>query len=103
MDNQNKYYFKISPEVILNKIFTVQYPSGTTANQLETDPCCDVTATTTTVTDYGEATVYSSMTQLLSGGTNGTSTLTDLSVPILLLESAVDYGIYSVFDGAIHQ
>ena len=103
MDNQNKYYFKISPEVILNKIFTVQYPSGTTANELDVDPCCDVTATTTTVVDYGEATVYSSMTQLLSGGTNGTSTLTDLSVPILLLESAVDYGIYSVFDGAIHQ
>lgn len=103
MDNQNKYYFKISPEVILNKIFTIQYPSGTTANDLEVDPCCEVTATTTTVIDYGEATVYSSMTQLLSGGTNGTSTLTDLSVPILLLESAVDYGHYTVFDGAISQ
>ena len=103
MDNQNKYYFKISPEVILNKIFTIQYPSGTTSNQLDEDPCCEVTATTTTVVDYGYATVYSSMTQLLSGGTNGESTLTDLSVPILLLESAVDYGHYSVFDGAISQ
>ncbi len=38
--------------------------------------------------DPTEKLVTSSMTQLLSGGTNGTSTLTDLSVPILLLESA---------------
>ena len=103
MDNQNKYYFKISPEVILNKIFTVQYPSGVSVNQLDEDLCCEVTGTTTTVIDYSDATVYSSMTQLLSGGTNGASTLTDLSVPILLLESAVDYGHYTVFDGAIHQ
>lgn len=47
--------------------------------------------------------VYSSMTQTLTGGTNHTSTLTGLTVPILLVQNTVDLGYYSVFDGAIAQ
>ena len=47
--------------------------------------------------------VYSGMSETLSGGTNGTSLLTGLTVPILLVENTVDVGYYSVFDGAILQ
>lgn len=75
---ENYYSIKISPEVILSDKTVVQY-SG------ESVP------------------VYSSMTQLLSGGTNRTSLLTGLTIPILLTESTNDLGYYSVFDGAILQ
>ena len=47
--------------------------------------------------------VYSSMTETLTGGTNNTSLLTGLTVPILLVQNTVDIGYYSVFDGAISQ
>lgn len=47
--------------------------------------------------------VYSGMTQTLTGGPNGTSLLTGLTVPILLVQNTVDIGYYSVFDGAILQ
>lgn len=47
--------------------------------------------------------VYSGMTQTLSGGPGGTSLLTGLTVPILLVENTIDIGYYSVFDGAILQ
>lgn len=75
---ENYYSIKISPEVLLSDKTVVQY-SG------ESVP------------------VYSSMTQLLSGGTNGSSLLTGLTIPILLTESTNDLGYYSVFDGAILQ
>ena len=41
--------------------------------------------------------------QVVTGGTNGNSILTDLTIPILLRETAVDIGYYSVFDRAILQ
>jgi hypothetical protein len=47
--------------------------------------------------------VYSGMTQTLTGGPNGTSLLTGLTVPILLVQNTIDIGYYSVFDGAILQ
>jgi hypothetical protein len=47
--------------------------------------------------------VYSGMSQTLSGGPNGESLLTELTIPILLVENTVDIGYYSVFDGAILQ
>jgi hypothetical protein len=43
------------------------------------------------------------MTQILSGGTDGTSLLTGLTIPIMLTETATDMGYYSVFDGLILQ
>jgi hypothetical protein len=103
MNNENKYYVKISPEVILNKIFTVPYDGPSETITQEVDPCCDTTTTTSTFIPTEFVSVYSSMTQLVTGGTNGTSTFVDMSIPILLVESAVDYGFYSVFDGAISQ
>ena len=47
--------------------------------------------------------VYSSMTQVLSGGTNGNSVMTGLTIPILLTENTIDMGYYSPFDGAVEQ
>jgi hypothetical protein len=72
------YNFIVSPENIKGDLFTVNYkgiPVG----------------------------VYSSMTQVLSGGTNGSSLLTGLTVNIMLTQTAVDVGYYSPFDGAILQ
>lgn len=81
---QDKIYIKISPEVISNDIFKICYPSGDTY-------------------DSGCTFVYSSMTDVLSGGTNGDSILTGLTIPIVLTENINDIGYYSVFDGNLLQ
>jgi len=47
--------------------------------------------------------VYSGMSYILSGGTNGTSLLTGLTVPVLLKQDFQDVGYYSVFDGNVAQ
>ncbi len=78
MSQQDTYKIKISPEVILDDIFTVNYSGGT-------------------------ATVYSSMTMILSGGTGGTSLLTGLTIPILFTQKLDDIGYYSEFDGNLLQ
>lgn len=70
--------YRISPEVLSNDIFRETY-NGIT---------------------FG---VYSSMTQVLSGGTNGTSILTGLTIPIVLSQTYNDMGYYSEFDGFIQQ
>jgi len=76
---ESQYYrYKISPEVISGNVETVIVD--------------DVS--------YG---VITGMTYLLSGGTNGSSLLTDLSLPIPLFQSAIDYGYYDGFDGNILQ
>ena len=72
------YKIKVSPEVIKGDLFVVQYTGGT-------------------------APVYSSMTQVLSGGANGESLLTGLTIPVLLLNSYDDIGYYSPFDGNVVQ
>ena len=43
------------------------------------------------------------MTEVLSGGTNGTSLLTGLTIPIFISETCIDIGYYSTFDGAVIQ
>ena len=97
------FHIKISPEVINNKKFLVDYTRGFFSQPFSADPCCDTTTTTTTTQITGLTYTYSSMTEILSGGTNGSSLLTDLSVPIMLTQSAIDVGYYSVFDGLISQ
>jgi hypothetical protein len=97
------YHIRISPENILHDIFQVVYTGGTIIPNVSGDPCCDVTTTTTTGRVTGYTTVYSSMTQVLSGGTEGTSLLTGLTVPIFLQQNTVDFGYYSVFDGFATQ
>ena len=74
----SNYKFIVSPENIKGDIVTVEYH-----NQ--------------------QVGVYSGMTQILTGGVNGSSLLTGLTVNILLTQSAVDCGYYTPFDGAILQ
>lgn len=100
---EERYYqIKISPEVIKNKIFKVDVYEPYTDTEL-IPFCCDIL--TQEVTKYVTSTayVYSSMTQLLSGGTDGSSTLTGLTIPILLTENTVDIGYYNIFDGFVFQ
>ena len=96
------YNIKISPEVLSNDLFIVPYFAGNTPI-VSGDPCCTVTTTSTTSKYTGFTYVYSSMTQVLTGGVNGTSLLTGLTIPIMLTQSAVDFGYYSVFDGMVLQ
>lgn len=100
---QNRiYHIRISPEVIKNDIFGFSYLQDEYSNVIQPDPCC-TTGTTTFGTLTGMTYVYSSMTEILSGGTNGDSLLNDLTIPIFLSENYVDIGYYSVFDGAVTQ
>ena len=76
---EDKYYIKISPESIKGDVIT-EYFSGNT---------------------FG---VYTGMTQILSGGTDGSSLLTGLTVPIVFRQTYENYGFYTPFDGfAIQQ
>jgi len=101
---EDRYYsIRISPEVIRGDLFTSPYNAGYSQFNLSGDPCCDTTTTTTTSQYTGFTYVYSSMTQVLTGGTDGTSLLTGLTLPIFLTENTVDIGYYSVFDGMVTQ
>ena len=73
-----KYYIKISPGVLKDDIISETYDGST----------------------FG---VYTGMTQLLSGGTNGDSILTGLTIPVLFKDSFNDLGYYTPFDGYILQ
>ena len=72
------YKVRISPEVLSTIIQDVNYDGETVG-------------------------VYSGMSEMLSGGTFGTSLFTGLTIPILLTESVTDLGYYSTFDGDILQ
>lgn len=72
------YKIRISPETIVGDLSEVTY-SGQT---------------------FG---VYSAMTQVVSSGPDGSSSLTGLTIPILLKQTSLDAGYYSPFDGAIYQ
>jgi len=98
---EQKYYFKVSPENIKGDLITVGWTGGTDIIY-NVDPCCPITGITENTTT-GTTTVYTGMTYVLSGGTNGESLLTGLTIPILITQTAVDIGYYSVFDGAILQ
>lgn len=73
-----KYYIRISPEVLKDDIIQETYGTNT----------------------FG---VYSGMSYIVSGGTNGDSILTGLTVPILFKDSFNDLGYYTPFDGFILQ
>lgn len=73
-----KYYIKISPGVIEGDLIPQTY-SGNTFD------------------------VYDSMADILSGGTNGSSLLTGLTIPIMFKQSFNDLGYYTPFDGYILQ
>lgn len=98
---QQKYYFKISPENIKSDLVRVNYTAGT-ETIIDVDPCCPITGTTN-ITYTGQTGYYSGLTEILSGGTNGNSILTGLTIPLLFTQTAIDFGYYSLFDGAIIQ
>ena len=100
MEDRN-YHIKISPEVILGDVFKVPYFAGQLTTYNDYQLCCKTYQTPVVNNITGDTYVYSSMTQILSGGTNGESLLTGLTIPILLTENTVDIGYYSVFDGMV--
>jgi hypothetical protein len=98
---EQKYYFKISPENIISDLTKVKYTAGTEVFY-DIDECCLITAVTEN-TIIGETGLYLNIRDILSGGTNGSSILTGLTIPILFTQTATDFGYYSVFDGAVLQ
>lgn len=82
--NENTINIKISPETLSDILFQGCYDSGATY-------------------DSGCTFYYPSLSKVLSGGTNGESLLTGLTIPIVFTQNDVDFGYYSVFDGMILQ
>ncbi len=99
---EQKYYFKISPENILGDLITVPY-TGETDVSILVDPCCPSNSAITINTLTGDTGYYLPMSLVLSGGTNGESILTCLTVDLLFTENTVDFGYYTPFDGAVLQ
>ena len=100
--DERYYSIRISPEVIKNDLFLHPYNAGDSEPNID-DPCCEIVTSTTTQQYTGYTYSYSSMTQVVSGGTNGDSLLTGLTVPVFLTETTIDIGYYSVFDGMVLQ
>ena len=74
----DRTYYLISPEVLKDDLIQETFSGNT----------------------FG---VYSAMTQILSGGTNGSSLLTGLTLPIVFTQTFNDLGYYTPFDGYILQ
>jgi hypothetical protein len=99
---EQKYYFRISPENVIGDLITVPY-SGVTDITNILNPCCPENSGSTLSGVLGETGYYLPMQLVLSGGTNGESLLTCLTLPILFTENTVDFGYYTPFDGAVLQ
>lgn len=99
---EQKYYFKISPENIKGDLITVPY-TGETDVSVFIDPCCPTNSGITINTITGDTGYYLPMSLVLSGGTNGSSILECLSINLLFTENTVDFGYYTPFDGAVLQ
>lgn len=98
---EQKYYFKISPENIKGDILYGDFTGSTDISHV-IDPCCPITATTITKIT-GTTGYYLPLQYVLSGGTNGESLLNCVSIPLLFTENTVDLGYYTPFDGAVLQ
>jgi len=96
------YHIRISPEFISNDIFKVNLYEPYVDTEL-IPYCCDIITREVTKYISGYTYVYSSMTDIVSGGTNGDSILTGLTVPVILTETITDIGYYNVFDGMVLQ
>ena len=97
------YNIRISPEFITSDIISINYTGDSYNDEFEVEICCDIFTSAVTKNYTGQTYVYSSMTEVLSGGTNGTSLLTGLTIPIFISETCIDIGYYSTFDGAVLQ
>lgn len=99
---ERDYRIRISPEVINGDIFKVNLTTSITGVNYVTE-CCVLKPEPIQIQITGTTLAYSSMTDVLSGGTNGSSLLTGLTIPILLTENVNDIGYYSIFDGMVLQ
>jgi hypothetical protein len=103
MEDQ-KYYIKISPSSIKSYVNNVIYTASTGITLTLDKECCDFTSFTESINYVtGSTKIRLSMSQIVTGSTNGTSLMTGLTIPILITQNTVDIGYYSVFDGAILQ
>jgi len=103
MEDQ-RYYIKISPEVITSDIVTMVYTASTGVTLSLDLKCCDFTSYTENFYFTTASTrVQLQMSAVVTGGTSGTSLMTGLTIPILFTQNITDIGYYSVFDGAILQ
>jgi hypothetical protein len=99
---ERDYRIRISPEVINGDIRKVNLFTSITGVNFVTQ-CCVLVPEPVEIRITGSTYVYSSMTDILSGGTDGSSLLTGLTIPILLTENVNDIGYYSIFDGMVLQ
>jgi hypothetical protein len=95
-----KFSVLISPEVLSSDLINLIYTASTTY-ELGQDEC--ITSATTAIQNTQSIFVYSGMSYILSGGTNGDSLLTGLTMPILFTQTYNDIGFYSEFDGLMVQ
>jgi len=87
-----KYYIEISPIVIKNKFKDVVYTASTETVLVPDLTCCDLTSfTENIIVTTGITTIQLSMSQILSGGSEGVSTLSDLTIPILITQTFNDF------------
>jgi len=101
--SNNSTSIKISPQVISSNYKIVNYTGDSYVDESQYVICCDIF--TSAVTKYYTGTTYSyaSIKDVVTGGVNGSSLLTGLTIPILLTENTIDIGYYSVFDGMVLQ
>jgi hypothetical protein len=85
-----KFSVLISPEVLSSDLINLIYTASTTY-ELGQDEC--ITSATTAIQNTQSIFVYSGMSYILSGGTNGDSLLTGLTMPILFTQTYNDIGI----------
>jgi hypothetical protein len=102
MEDRN-FYYKISPEVISGDIFKIDFTGDSETTNADVIHCCDIFTSAVTKFFTGQTYVYSSMTEIVSGGTSGYSLLTGLTIPIFITENTIDIGYYSAFDGMVTQ
>lgn len=95
-----KFSIKISPEVLLSDLFTSVFTASTIYDSSAGGNPTSSTPFTAITQEY---VVYSGMSDILSGGTNGDSLLTGLTVPIFITQTYNDIGYYSEFDGLMYQ
>lgn len=99
MDSE-KFSLRISPEVLSTDIISLVYTAKTYYDLPANGVPNDTTPFTSVTQNFSG---YSGMSQILSGGTNGTSLLTGLTIPIMFTQTYNDIGYYSEFDGLIAQ
>ena len=73
------YYIRISPENVRNDLFPIPFIDNSYLVNGEIDPCCVLPPDPRIVNTTANTFVYSSMTQILSGATNGDSLLSDFN------------------------